>query len=130
MRIRRGEIYIADMCMNIGSEQGGVRPVLILQNNKGNKYSPTTIVASITSRVGTKKYLPTHFYLPDGLGLKYRSIVLLEQIRVIDKSRLIHKIGKVPQRTMRIIDKKIMTSCGLNPNRYFRNKDYLKYSSP
>lgn len=130
MRIRRGEIYIADMCMNMGSEQGGVRPVLILQNNKGNKYSPTTIVASITSHVGTKKYLPTHVYLPDNLGLKYRSIVLLEQIRVVDKSRLIHKVGKVPQRTMRIIDKKIMTSCGLSPNKYFSKTDYLKYSDP
>lgn len=116
MRIRRGEIYIADMCMNIGSEQGGVRPVLILQNNKGNKYSPTTIVASITSRVGTKKYLPTHFYLPDGLGLKYRSIVLLEQIRVIDKCRLIHKVGQLPPRMMRIVDRKVMRSCGVNFN--------------
>lgn len=130
MRIRRGEIYIADMCMNIGSEQGGVRPVLILQNNKGNKQSPTTIVASITSRVGTKKYLPTHVYLPDDLGLKYRSIVLLEQIRVVDKSRLIHKVGKVPQRTMKIIDKKIMTSCGISPNWYVPKKNYLKYSDP
>lgn len=116
MRIRRGEIYIADMCMNIGSEQGGVRPVLILQNNKGNKYSPTTIVASITSRVGTKKYLPTHFYLPDGLGLKYRSIVLLEQIRVIDKCRLIHKVGQLSPRMMRIVDRKVMRSCGVNFN--------------
>lgn len=130
MRIRRGEIYIADMCMNIGSEQGGVRPVLILQNNKGNKHSPTTIVASITSRVGTKKYLPTHVYLPDDLGLKYRSIVLLEQIRVIDKSRLIHKVGKVPQRTMKTIDKKIMTSCGVSPNWHVLKKNYLKYSDP
>lgn len=116
MKIRRGEIYIADMCMNIGSEQGGVRPVLILQNNKGNKYSPTTIVASITSRVGTKKYLPTHFYLPDGLGLKYRSIVLLEQIRVIDKCRLIHKVGQLSPRMMRIVDRKVMRSCGVNFN--------------
>lgn len=130
MRIRRGEIYIADMCMNIGSEQGGVRPVLILQNNKGNKHSPTTIVASITSRVGTKKYLPTHVNLPDDLGLKYRSIVLLEQIRVVDKSRLIHKVGKVPQRTMKIIDKKIMTSCGISLNWYVPKKNYLKYSDP
>lgn len=116
MRIRRGEIYIADMCMNMGSEQGGVRPVLILQNNKGNKYSPTTIVASITSRVGTKKYLPTHVYLPDSLGLKYRSIVLLEQIRVIDKCRLIHKVGQLSPRMMRIVDRKVMRSCGVNFN--------------
>ena len=116
MRIRRGEIYIADMCMNMGSEQGGVRPVLILQNNKGNKYSPTTIVASITSRVGTKKYFPTHVYLPDNLGLKYQSIVLLEQIRVIDKCRLIHKVGQLSPRMMRIVDRKVMRSCGVNFN--------------
>lgn len=114
MRIRRGEIYIANMCMNIGSEQGGIRPVLILQNNTGNKYSPTTIVASITSRIGTKKYLPTHVYLPESIGLKYKSIVLLEQIRVIDKCRLIHKVGQLSPRMMRIVDQKLMRSCGVN----------------
>lgn len=130
MRIRRGDIYIADMCMNIGCEQGGIRPVLILQNNKGNKYSPTTIVASITSRIGTKKYLPTHVYLPENIGLKYRSIVLLEQVRVIDKCRLIHKIGQVPHRTMRIIDKRLMTSCGLYMKQHRPDKGYSKAKEP
>lgn len=84
--IKRGEIYAADFGAGFGSEQGGVRPVLILQNNTGNKYSPTTIVAAITSRK-TKTALPTHVAIMTS-GLKTESTVLLEQIRTIDNGRL------------------------------------------
>ena len=79
-KIKKGDIYLADMDPAIGSEQGGVRPVLVIQNNKGNKYSPTTIVACLTSRVHTKASLPAHYLLPDDIGLKYPSMVMLEQI--------------------------------------------------
>ena len=113
MRIRRGEIYIADMCMNIGSEQGGVRPVLILQNNKGNKYSPTTIIVCLSSKIHSKAKIPTHYLLPELNGLKYPSMVLCEQIKVIDKDRLIKKIGKINKRDMHYIDSKIRISLEL-----------------
>lgn len=118
--IHRGDIFIADLDSSIGSEQGGIRPVLILQNNTGNKHSPTTIVASITGRIDTKTHIPTHYYLPVSSGLKMRSMVMLEQIRVIDKSRLQRKIGYVPERFMRIINKKIEISLGIR-SRYPRD---------
>ena len=85
--IRRGEIYMAELDPTLGSEQGGTRPVLILQNNVGNRFSPTVIVAPITSEI-KKRHLPTHVPLPDVPGLPSSSMVLLEQIRTIDKSRL------------------------------------------
>ena len=93
--------------------QGKVRPVLIIQNNRGNKHSPTTIVACLSSKIYTKHHLPTHCILPDGLGLKYRSMVMCEQIRVIDKSRLFKKIATLNKRQMAIIDKKIKISLDL-----------------
>lgn len=96
--IQRGEIYYADLGTTTGSEQGGLRPVLILQNNVGNRYSPTTIVATITSR--TKKgNMPTHITLhkSNTNGLKCDSMVALEQIRTIDKQRLKDKIGIVSE---------------------------------
>lgn len=96
-----------------GSEQGKVRPVLIIQNNRGNKHSPTTIVACLSSKIYTKHHLPTHCILPDGLGLKYRSMVMCEQIRVIDKSKLFKKIATLNKRQMAIIDKKIKISLDL-----------------
>ncbi len=92
--IRRGEIYYADLSPVVGSEQGGVRPVVIIQNDKGNQYSPTTIIAPITSRTKTK--IPTHVFINNSC-LKNQSIILLEQIRIIDKSRLIEYIGKLTQ---------------------------------
>ena len=95
--IKRGEIYSADFGAGFGSEQGGVRPVLILQNNTGNKYSPTTIVAAITSKK-TKTALPTHVTVTAN-GLKTESTVLLEQIRTIDKARLGEYIGRVQTQT-------------------------------
>lgn len=113
MKIKRGQIYLVDLSDGFGSEQGGVRPVLVVQNNKGNKYSPTIIVACITSRAKTKHHLPTHYYIPDSVGLKYPSIVMMEQIKVIDKARIIKYIGSVAPRFMRILDKKLLISIGV-----------------
>ena len=93
MVIKRGDMFYADLSPVVGSEQGGVRPVLIIQNDTGNKYSPTVIAAAITSQMGKNK-LPTHIELDsDEFGLKSDSVVLAEQIRTIDKSRLKEKIG-------------------------------------
>ena len=106
--IKRGEVYYADLSPIVGSEQGGIRPVLILQNNKGNCYSPTTIIAAVTS--GEKKaYLPTHIAITIP-GLKRQSVVMLEQVRTIDKSRLIGYIGKADEGTMRKIDRAVKIS--------------------
>ena len=93
-KIKRGQIYYADLSPVVGSEQGGYRPVVIIQNNIGNKYSPTTIVAVITTRA-TKAKLPTHYWLEEGSGLPKNSMVECEQIRTIDKSRLKEYIGNV-----------------------------------
>lgn len=95
MIIKRGDMFYADLSPVIGSEQGGIRPVLIIQNDTGNKYSPTVIAAAITSQTGKTK-LPTHIEISaDGMGLKSDSVVLTEQIRTIDKSRLKEKIGHI-----------------------------------
>lgn len=95
MSIKKGEIYYADLSPVVGSEQGGVRPVLIIQNDVGNNHSPTTIVACITTRA-TKAKMPTHVWLTEGTnGLPKNSMVMMEQIRTIDKSRLKNRIGKI-----------------------------------
>ena len=95
MVVKRGDMFYADLSPVIGSEQGGVRPVLIIQNDTGNKYSPTVIAAAITSQTGKNK-LPTHIEIgSDNNGLKSDSVVLTEQIRTIDKSRLKEKIGHI-----------------------------------
>lgn len=107
--ILRGEVYYADLSPVVGSEQGGVRPVLIIQNNVGNKYSPTIIVAAITSKMDKKK-LPTHVDI--GNVLAKESIVLLEQIRTIDKARLRQKIGVVEEIIMKKIDSGLSLSVG------------------
>ena len=110
--IRRGELYYADLNPVVGSEQGGIRPVLVLQNDVGNKYSPTIIAAATTSRLNKAK-LPTHIELPKELEcLPKDSIVLLEQIRTIDKSRIKEKIGQVPSYVMRRIDQALLISLG------------------
>ena len=93
-KVKRGDLYLADLSFAVGSEQTGVRPVLIIQNNKGNKYSPTTIIVCLSSKIHSKAKIPTHYLLPELNGLKYPSMVLCEQIKVIDKDRLIKKIGK------------------------------------
>lgn len=112
--IHRGDIYFADLSPAVGSEQDGVRPVLIIQNDLGNHYSPTVIVAAITSRI-RKKRLPTHVELPvnQNYGLKYGSKVLLEQVRTLDKSRLMQYVGRVPREKMRDVDTALSNSIGL-----------------
>lgn len=110
--IYRGEIYYANLSPVIGSEQGGNRPVLILQNNMGNKHSPTTIVAPITS-CQVKKPLPTHVPLNTSYGLACDSVVLCEQIRTIDKTRLLGKVGLVDDEIMKKINKATIISLGL-----------------
>ena len=114
MGIRKGDIYYADLTPVVGSEQGGVRPVLIIQNDLGNRFSPTVIAAAITSRQG-KRILPTHIRLEDDLqGLHNNSMVLLEQIRTIDRTRLREYIGRLNVSTMHEIDHAIAISFGLN----------------
>ena len=110
----RGEIYLANLEPVVGSEQGGIRPVVILQNNVGNKHSPTTIAAPITTK-RVPNSLPIHvFVFATRSGLPQDSCVLLEQIRVLDKSRLTEKIGKVNAVTMDYIDAALKISVGLN----------------
>ena len=113
MTVKRGEIYYADLSPVVGSEQGGVRPVLIVQNDVGNRYSPTVIAAAITSRQD-KARLPTHIYLPSGgWGLSRDSVVLLEQIRTIDKQRLREKMGSLDDSAMNQINHALSVSFGL-----------------
>lgn len=111
--ILRGEIYRADLNPVIGSEQGGMRPVLIVQNDVGNRYSPTVIIMAITSKV-SKARLPTHIELPAGAyGLDLDSIVLCEQVRTIDKTRLCNKLGMLSSEAMQKVDRAIQISFGL-----------------
>ncbi len=110
--ILRGDLYYADLNPVVGSEQGGIRPVLVIQNDVGNKHSPTTIVAAITSKSG-KAMLPTHCLLPTGSGLDRDSVILLEQIRTIDKKRLKDCIGALRQEDMQEIDRALAVSVGL-----------------
>jgi mRNA interferase MazF len=114
MIVKRGEIYYADLSPVVGSEQGGVRPILIIQNDVGNKYSPTVIVAAITSQIN-KARLPTHVAITaQDFGLPKDSVVLLEQIRTIDKKRLREKVGKFDDEMMKKIDEALKISVGLD----------------
>ena len=116
MTVKRGEIYYADLSPVVGSEQGGIRPVLIVQNDVGNKYSPTVIAAAITSQKEKSK-LPTHIELRSlNSGLSKDSIVLLEQIRTIDKRRLKEKMGKLDETSMDMINHALSISFGLHLN--------------
>lgn len=111
--IKRGDIYYADLSPVVGSEQGGVRPVLIVQNDVGNRYSPTVIAAAITSQTG-KARLPTHIELSaHTYGLSKDSVVLLEQVRTIDKKRLKERMGRVDEGLMSRIDGALAVSFGL-----------------
>lgn len=113
MAVKRGDIYYADLSPVVGSEQGGVRPVLIVQNDVGNKYSPTVIAAAITSQKEKAK-LPTHIQLAnDTCGLSKESVVLLEQIRTIDKKRLKERMGKLDDGSMHLVDEALTISFGL-----------------
>ena len=111
MNIKRGELYYADLSPVVGSEQGGVRPVLVVQNNVGNRYSPTVIAAAVTSKQNKAK-LPTHIELPSSFGLAKDSVILLEQIRTLDKKRLKERIGELPDDTMSLVNKAILISLG------------------
>ncbi len=114
MTIKRGEIYYADLSPVVGSEQGGVRPVLIIQNDVGNRYSPTVIAAAITSQ-RDKTDLPTHIKVTaDGSGLSKDSIVLLEQVRTLDKQRLKERMGHLDGSAMSKVDQALNVSFGLN----------------
>ena len=111
--VKRGDIFYADLSPVVGSEQGGMRPVLIVQNDTGNRHSPTVIAAAITSQTG-KARLPTHIELnARSVGLSRDSVILLEQIRTIDKSRLRERMGKLDEGTMTKVDNAIAVSFGL-----------------
>jgi mRNA interferase MazF len=111
--VRRGDIFYADLNPVIGSEQGGIRPVLVVQNDVGNKYSPTVIIAAITSQIDKAK-LPTHIELQsEDYGLEKDSVILLEQLRTIDKRRLKEKITILDQDTMVKVDEALKVSLGL-----------------
>lgn len=113
MTVRRGDIFYADLSPVIGSEQGGIRPVVIVQNDVGNKHSPTVIAAAITSRVDKTK-LPTHIeVMADRFGLAKNSVILLEQVRTIDKKRLKEKMGHLEDETMEKVNNAISVSFGL-----------------
>ena len=114
MIVKRGDIFYADLSPVVGSEQGGVRPVLVIQNNIGNKYSPTIIVAAITSQINKAK-LPTHIEVnAKEYGLPKDSVLLMEQIRTIDKKRLREKIGRINKPMMKEIDESLKISLGNN----------------
>lgn len=111
--VKRGDIYYADLSPVVGSEQGGMRPVLIVQNDTGNRHSPTVIAAAITSQTG-KARLPTHIELSArNYGLSRDSVILLEQIRTLDKSRLRERMGKLDGPTMDRVNNAIAVSFGL-----------------
>ena len=113
MTVKRGDIYYADLSPVVGSEQGGVRPVLIVQNDVGNKYSPTVIAAAVTSQLNKSK-LPTHIEI-DAIkyGLPKDSVILTEQIRTIDKRRLKEKIGHIDEELMNSVNDALFVSFGL-----------------
>ena len=114
MMVRRGDIYYADLSPVVGSEQGGVRPVLIIQNDIGNRFSPTVIAAAITSQ-RSKANLPTHILIDASTtGLSKDSIVLLEQVRTIDKHRLKERMGRLDRQAMSMVDQALSISFGLH----------------
>jgi mRNA interferase MazF len=113
MIVKRGDIFYADLSPVVGSEQGGIRPVIVIQNDVGNKYSPTVIVAAITSQINKAK-LPTHVEISsEEYGLNKDSVVLLEQIRTLDKRRLKEKIGHMTDSDMVLVDEALLISIGL-----------------
>lgn len=110
--IKRGEVYYADLSPVVGSEQGGIRPVLVIQNDIGNKYSPTIIAAAITSQINKAK-IPTHIEIgATEVGLPKDSVVLLEQLRTLDKRRLKEKIGVLNFSKMKMVDDALLISLG------------------
>lgn len=114
--VHRGEIYYADLNPVVGSEQGGIRPVLILQNEVGNWFSPTVIVAAMTAK-GSKAHLPTHVTVGTDSGLRRPSIVLAEQVRTIDKIRLLERVGMLSPEKQEQVDRALRISFALSPQR-------------
>ncbi len=115
MQVRKGDIFFADLSPVVGSEQGGVRPVLVVQNDIGNRFSPTIIVAAVTSQTNKAK-LPTHVPISaEGNGLSRDSVVLLEQLRTIDKKRLREHIGTVGTNVINVVDEALSVSLGIDP---------------
>ena len=110
----RGELYYADLGTGIGSEQNGYRPVVVIQNDVGNKHSPTTIVAAISTQIKTKAKLPTHFYVSPACGLAQPSIIMLEQIRTIDKQRLKEFVCRVDKELMKKVNEALLISLELH----------------
>ncbi len=124
--IRRGEIYYADLSPVVGSEQGGIRPVLIVQNDIGNKYSPTIIAAAVTSKLN-KARLPTHIEIPSSVyGLPKDSVILLEQLRTLDKRRLKDRVGLLDSETMEKVNNALKISLGFDEK--YTLKSYEKDS--
>jgi len=122
MTVKRGDIFYADLSPVVGSEQGGLRPVLIVQNDVGNKYSPTVIAAAITSKLDKAK-LPTHIDIfAEEFGLSKNSVVLLEQIRTLDKRRLREKMGHLDDVLMQKVNDAITISFGLSAEQYEREE--------
>ena len=114
LNVKRGDIFYADLSPVVGSEQGGIRPVIVIQNDIGNKYSPTVIVAAITSQINKAK-LPTHVEISsEEYGLNRDSVVLLEQVRTLDKRRLKEKIGHMTDEDMKKVNKAMMIRLSLN----------------
>ncbi len=125
MNVRRGDIYYADLSPVVGSEQGGMRPVLIVQNDVGNKYSPTVIAAAITSKTSKSK-LPTHIEVfADKYGLAKDSVILLEQIRTIDKTRLKEKMGHLDDNVMNSVNDAISVSFGLDAGAGLTTRSFI-----
>lgn len=110
---RRGDIYLADLSPFCGSEQGGVRPVVVIQNNTGNKHAPTLVVATITAKTRKKAKQPTHYLIRNNPALSRPSLVLLEQLRTIDKQRIIKYLGRVTRKEMRGVDAALRVSLDL-----------------
>ena len=111
---RRGDIYLADLSPFCGSEQGGVRPVVVIQNNTGNRHAPTLVVATVTARTRKKTKQPTHFLIRENPALSRPSMVLLEQIRTIDKQRIERYLGRVTRKEMFGINRALLVSLDLN----------------
>ena len=111
---RRGDIYLADLSPFCGSEQGGVRPVVVIQNNTGNRHAPTLVVATVTARTRKKTKQPTHFLIRENPALSRPSMVLLEQIRTIDKLRIERYLGRVTRQEMFGINRALLVSLDLN----------------
>lgn len=122
---RRGDIYNADLDPVIGSEQGGVRPVVVIQNNTGNRYSPTLIVATVTTKIHKKSNMPTHLIIRSNPAFKEASVVQLEQLRTIDKRRIDNYLGKVTTREMEKIERALAVSLAMER---LRNKSTMQKS--